>query len=1017
MAQSAAAQKIQRGYYNYNIYNGIPSNHVYQVIIDTFGYVWIATTKGVLKYNGYTFKKFGFEEGLAKEDVWCLVEDDSNKVWLGSITNSFGYIQNNTFVPVVKNSVIPVYPHQLQKINNGITFFPDSVARLLSIRVDVGYRIQNGKVRKFVIDSKDIPSRNLTFDAEGALYELRNGVITRRVNAEGKVVNEKVCKTSIPTDFLDTTQGVNWNSFKYFIRYVPARNSFYFIEIKTGLVTPYYDKLNPSESWLAIHPSNKFFHLVSNKRAIVLDELLNHRYTYHLNEMMPVEDTAEASFVWHIKNAFWCGFTTTANMGMYQHFTKFPGKKLPIERMSGVKYVGKTLNASTSFWWNNATHELICINQNGRVNRKVHADIFDVIGVKSFPGMGSFMYSKYKFSKIDEHTGEMKSFMDQFKWYYNPECFKDAVPINGRYHYLSILQIQDVYMYKDTLYARSGSGNLLYKNYKHNDTFKAFAGNRIVGKINVVDTVSKIMYVSLPDWFLTDNIFTGRRDSVSASILKKLGIDGITMLAVDNKTSSLFILAKTGLFVFNTRKFWLKKLPLCLNTTECNMQLYNDNLVLNSSYGLVFYKLFATGEVSKPYYVVNYKYSHYKYLYGSDFFVGDSTVLFNTDNGLMSVPIPDDSLYKYNTSNPAFKLTVTYKGQLRQLNAGDTLLMDQRNPIYLFDIINPMGVGTPRFYYYVPGLSDTWQQLNGAEWFALGLKPESYNKVYIKVLDEGWVSTPRAFYVYVSPYWWQTLSGKVIIGLCLLVLIGGIAFGVMRITRNRINRVNARKNLEAELKSLRTSMELKSIHAQINPHFIFNTLSTGLYFIKKNKMEDAYDHIAAFSELLRNYIKSSRDKYIVLNEEIDNLKRYVSLQQSRFENLHEFDVEIAEGVNVFVEKIPALLLQPLVENAINHGLFHKSTPGRLLLRFEKNASGDLICIIDDDGVGREKSKAINAETRHKTQSYGTDLVRELIEAFNKYEPVNITIEYIDKQPPLSGTTVVLTIKEVKDDNK
>ena len=143
--------------------------------------------------------------------------------------------------------------------------------------------------------------------------------------------------------------------------------------------------------------------------------------------------------------------------------------------------------------------------------------------------------------------------------------------------------------------------------------------------------------------------------------------------------------------------------------------------------------------------------------------------------------------------------------------------------------------------------------------------------------------------------------------------------------------------------------------------------------------------------------------------------RYVTLQQSRFENLHEFIIEIGEGVKPKVEKIPALLLQPLVENAINHGLFHKATSGLLLLRFERGEDNSLICIIDDDGVGRERAKEINAETKHKTQSYGTDLVRELIEAFNKYEPVQITIEYIDKQSPESGTTVILTIKELKDD--
>lgn len=1013
-AVQVAAQKVERGYSNYNIYNGLPSNHVYQTIVDTFGYVWIATTKGVLKYNGYSFRRFGADDGIVKDDIWYLIEDEGNKVWLGSITNSFGYIQNNKFTSVMNNSEVTIKPQGLQKINNGIAFFPDSIAHLLEKRVDVACRVLHGKLEKFVINSNNVERRNLVFDAAGAVFELKNSIISQRVTIDGKVVNRKICNTSEPTGFIDTIQRVLYNCDRYFIVYANPTNIFYFIDINTGVVTKFSEKLNPLESWLTVHRGKDGFYLTTNKRVFVFDLHLKLRRVYYLKDLIPLSDTTEASFVWQLKDKFWKGFSTTSNLGMYQYFEGYPIRKVNIDRVKGVEYVGKTLSG-TSYWWNNTARELISINTKGQVRRRLYADIYQVKEVLGFPGIGDFMYSKFSMNRLNDATGEMTDYLAGTKWYFHPEYVKKPVPIDGKYHHLSTLHIDNLYMYKDTLFVSSAGGNLFYKNYIEKDTFKATVGNRTISRISSIDTASKIMYVSLVDWFVTDHIFSGKRDSIRSSALKQLGIDGIVGILADARSANLFILAKTGLFVFNTRLLTFKKLPLLLNVTMSSMQFENGNLVLNSPYGLAFYKVSSNGSVSEPYYVINYKYKYYKYLYGSRFYIGDSTVLFNTDNGLMSVPIPDDSLYKHNNSKPTFKLTVTYKEQLRQLSKGDTLFMDQQNPVYMFDVINPTGVGSPRFYYYVPGDTDTWQQLNGFEWFALGLKPERYNKVYIKVMDEGWASEPIVFYVYVNPYWWQTLSGKVIIGFVLLLLIGGVALGVMRITRNRINRVNARKNLEAELKSLRTSMELKSIHAQINPHFIFNTLSTGLYFIKKNRMEDAYDHISAFSELLRNYIKSSRDKYILLNEEIDNLKRYVSLQQSRFENLHEFDVEIGEGVNVYAEKIPALLLQPLVENAINHGLFHKATPGRLLLRFEKNNNGDLICIIDDDGVGREKSKAINAETRHKTQSYGTDLVRELIEAFNKYEPVNINIEYIDKQPPLSGTIVVLTIKEVKDD--
>ncbi len=1014
MALSAAGQKKQQGYYNFNIYNGMPSNHVYQVIVDTYGYAWIATTKGVLKYNGYTFKKFGAEQGLAKEDVWYLIEDDSNKVWLGSISNSFGYIQNNVFKPVLKSDSTTIYPHGLQKINNGIGFFPSVISKLLNERVDVGCRIIHGVPENFIINSSDAARRNLLYDANGIIYELRNSTIFRRLSDKGEVINKEVCKTTVPTYFIDTMKRILFNSDRHFIAYSPAMNTIYFIDVKTGLVKTYYNKLSDLEYWLVVHRTSEKYYLVSSKKMVVLDEKLHYLKTYYLKDMLPETDTTETSFVWYMKNRFWNGFSTTANKGMYQHLTKYPIRRLQVDRMGNAEYVGKPMDTSVSYWWDNTKHELIAISETGAVQRKYYTHLQEVKKVAGFYNKGNFLYDKYSLFTLNVKTGEIKNFTDRFLWYRHPEYSNKPLLINDGYKYLISLQMQDMYMYKDSIYL-CGGGGTLYKNYWAKDTFFAVKGLRLIGSIYALDTISKVYYASFQNWFISHELLSGKRDSISTKTLQQFGINDINRLLFDSKRRCLYMLTKNGLFRYDAGRRELKKLPLQYVSTACNMQLDGNNLILNSPYGLVFYKLYDDGRISEPYYVINYKYNSYKFLKGNDFFIGDSTVVFNTDNGLMSVPIPNDSLYNNNNSSPTFRLTVTYKNILSQLSSGDTLRMDQRNPVFLFDVINPYGVGTPRFYYLVPGISDTWQQLNGAEWFVAGLQYGSYNKVYVKVVDEGWSSKPVAFYVYVVPYWWQTLHGKAIIGFALLLLISSVALVVMRITRNRLNRINTRKNLEAELKSLRTSMELKSIHAQINPHFIFNTLSTGLYFIKKNRMEDAYDHIAAFSELLRNYIKSSRDKYIVLKEDIDNLKRYVTLQQSRFENLHEFNVEIGSGVNTSVEKIPALLLQPLVENAINHGLFHKPKPGRLLLRFEKNNSDELICIIDDDGVGRQRSKEINAETRHKTQSYGTDLVRELIEAFNKYEPVHITIAYIDKQPPESGTTVILTIKDLKDD--
>jgi sensor histidine kinase YesM len=113
-------------------------------------------------------------------------------------------------------------------------------------------------------------------------------------------------------------------------------------------------------------------------------------------------------------------------------------------------------------------------------------------------------------------------------------------------------------------------------------------------------------------------------------------------------------------------------------------------------------------------------------------------------------------------------------------------------------------------------------------------------------------------------------------------------------------------------------------------------------------------------------------------------------------------------------KIPSLLLQPLVENAINHGLFHKQGKGTLTISFVQGASSDeLICIIEDDGVGRQRAAEIKQQNTVQYKSYGTKLTRRLIHIFNEYEDMNISMEYIDKHEPETGTIVKLTIRNLK----
>src|SRR5690606_2025385 len=152
------------------------------------------------------------------------------------------------------------------------------------------------------------------------------------------------------------------------------------------------------------------------------------------------------------------------------------------------------------------------------------------------------------------------------------------------------------------------------------------------------------------------------------------------------------------------------------------------------------------------------------------------------------------------------------------------------------------------------------------------------------------------------------------------------------------------------------------------------------------------------------------NKYVSIADEIATLNNYVALQQVRFENKFDYQLHVDEQIATETIKIPSLLLQPLVENAINHGIFHKAEgKGLLSVSFEiNNEQNELICTIEDNGVGRAASKQINRNSMLKRESFGSDLVKDLINIFNKYEQMQISIAYIDKTAPETGTKIILT---------
>jgi two-component system, sensor histidine kinase YesM len=202
-------------------------------------------------------------------------------------------------------------------------------------------------------------------------------------------------------------------------------------------------------------------------------------------------------------------------------------------------------------------------------------------------------------------------------------------------------------------------------------------------------------------------------------------------------------------------------------------------------------------------------------------------------------------------------------------------------------------------------------------------------------------------------------------------------------------------------------ISLQSLRREMNPHFIFNSLNSVNQFIAQNKEIEANKYLTSYSSLMRNMMESSSKDFISLQKEIDHLKKYLELEYLRFSDQFDFKISIDESIDTDAYLIPNMLLQPHLENAIWHGLRYKETKGQLILSIvDKKEFIEII--IDDNGIGVERSRLLKTENQKIHQSIGIKNINERISLLNDIYKLKISC-FVTNKPLNSGTIVTLRV--------
>ena len=303
------------------------------------------------------------------------------------------------------------------------------------------------------------------------------------------------------------------------------------------------------------------------------------------------------------------------------------------------------------------------------------------------------------------------------------------------------------------------------------------------------------------------------------------------------------------------------------------------------------------------------------------------------------------------------------------------------------------------FDYKLIGLSENWIGGVSNELTFSNLAPGSYELLVRPVVSSS--PSNETFSVVkftVQPFFYETGPFRLLMILSLILIIVLITALVLR-ARNKNQKVALEHN------QLVSQMELRNMRASMNPHFIFNSLNSIQYYYVKHDLQSANHYLSRFADLIRKILNVSLDTTVPLEREVDLLQNYLELEKMRLKEKLDYNLKVDPDLLEMNLRIPQMLIQPYIENSIQHGLIN----GGYVDVEIKSEDGQLIFIIDDDGIGIEESKKQN---KINYQPLGTQITRNRLDLLKKHYKSDFEVTVIDKTAQGSdatGTTVTVIL--------
>ncbi len=942
---------------------GLPSSECYYVMQDSRGYMWFSTNAGLCKYNGSSFQYFSVSNGMPDNTIFEVFEDRKGRLWFNTVSGTIGYIKNDSITIVPANVALKKHLMNGQILIYGLTDEKNDIV----ISADRFYKLSE---KSGFSDATPIepPCDTCLFyvkDAKNGLYliasnwkalpDFQRSKSSFNVEWKGRIyhcpmgpiLNMAPDKCVMPLDNGDLLLSIN--NYLMLLNGQTAKH----IEFPQRIIYMYSQP--DGGLWIGLVKKGLYYyedHDLTKEPVISLDGL------------------SVSSVVRDYEGGIWA---STLENGIYY------SASTTVRDFLSIKGLDEKISSVSSY-----RNKVIIGNYEPAIFRLANGN------AQKLPGFPIKLDSLSNPS----HLG-LTDAGDRVLLAGNPVLVTDTALSKFDPVFLKGRGIS-ANLYNVSIGANGETFGINHSNiYRIRGQRQELAellparGRRVkasskglvyVGTVSGIYLYEKGMF-SMPEW---------------AAVLKNVKISFIE----EDPTGNIWIGTEgKGLLIHDGKENRTIREQEGLASGICYALAFDEegNAWLGTNKGISLIR--TNGAIS------NFNTSDG--LISNENFklaICNSILYSGTPLGLCAVDITDELT---NLTPPLVHIKKVLMNDSALLeNGSGSFSHNQNNFHFTVDGLSYKSREGPRFLYRLLPIDTSWTASLVNEISYTTLPPGSYRFEVKALNNSGTPSSEPAVYSFtiLKPFWlkwWFFL----IVGLFAMLI-------VYTFIRSRLGSIQKREEEKTKVNTMIAEYQMTALRAQMNPHFIFNAINSIQNFILDKNTQEAYDYLAKFSKLIRLVLNNAQDQVLTLEKELEMLSLYVELEQLRFRNSFDFKLELNDDNDLPLQHIPAMLIQPFIENAIWHGIMpmEGSKKGKLLLAIKQE--GTLLKItIEDNGIGRERSRQIKKSPEHK--SLGMMLTGKRLELLNNQpESERASIHIVDmtnEKNEAAGTRVEIVV--------